>query len=89
MGSRLLGLRRPAIRQRQQSIDSVYSSLGAEELGLPLTHPATLLASYDKDELEAKLRIAHSKDLPYPLNKYADSVRKLLARRTTGHVQNR
>lgn len=69
--------------------DSVYSSLGAEELGLPLTHPATLLASYDKDELEAKLRIAHSKDLPYPLNKYADSVRKLLARRTTGHVQNR
>ena len=69
--------------------DCVYSALGAEELGLPLTHPATLLARSDKDELEAKLRIAHSKDLPYPLNNYADAVRRLLVSRTTGHVQNR
>ena len=36
--------------------DGVYSALGAEELGLPLTHPATLLVRSDKDELEARLR---------------------------------
>ena len=69
--------------------DTVYSSLGAEELDLPLTHPTTLLASSDKDELEAKLRVAHSKALPYPLNKYAASAHKLLARRPTRHGQNR
>jgi hypothetical protein len=41
--------------------DTAYASLGAEELSLPLTHPADVLASCDKDELEARLRIAHTK----------------------------
>lgn len=59
--------------------DAVYSSLTAEELGLPLTHPPMVLASSDKDELEARLRFAHNQVLPYPLNKYATSaVRKLV-----------
>jgi hypothetical protein len=35
---------------------NAYSSAGAEELDLPLSHPATVLASSDKDELEARLR---------------------------------
>lgn len=44
--------------------DKIYSSLKAEELSLPLTHPETVLASHDKDELEAKLRFAyHTKGL--------------------------
>jgi hypothetical protein len=47
--------------------DSVYSSLEAAELGMPLTHPATVLADSDKDELEAKLRTAPSAALPYRL----------------------
>lgn len=44
--------------------DKVYSLLKAEELPLPLSHPANVLASFDKDELEAKLRFAyHTKGL--------------------------
>ncbi|KLO37892.1 methyltransferase type 11 [Mycobacterium nebraskense] len=69
--------------------DTVYSSLSAEELDLPLTHPATVLASYDKDELEARVRVAHDKGLPYPLNKYAASAYRLLARKAAGHGQDR
>lgn len=61
--------------------DGVYSALGAEELGLPLTHPATLLARSDKDELEARLR-------PYRLHNYAYGL-KALVRRATGYGQNR
>lgn len=61
--------------------DSAYSSLGAEELSLPLTHPATLLASSDKDELEARIR-------PHRLNQYALALKPLI-RRATGYGQNR
>ncbi|BBY00488.1 hemolytic protein HlpA [Mycobacterium seoulense] len=60
--------------------DVVYSSLGAEELDLPVTHPATVLASVDKDELEARLRFAHEQVLPYPLNRYVTSAVRKLAR---------
>jgi len=69
--------------------DNMYSSLGAEELDLPLTHPARVLASSDRDELETRLRVAGSKALPYPLNKYAASALKLLARTSTGDGQHR
>ncbi|MGD1174069.1 methyltransferase type 11 [Mycobacterium seoulense] len=69
--------------------NTAYSSLSAEELDLPLTHPATVLASYDKDELEAKVRAGHDKGLPYPLNKYAASAYRLLARKPAGHGRNR
>ena len=67
--------------------DTVYSSLGAEELGLHLTHPATVLASSDKDEFEARLRVTHSKGLLYALNKYF--ALKVLVGRATGHGHNR
>lgn len=39
--------------------DKVYSVLTAEDLSFPLTHPTIVLASFDKDELEAKLRFAY------------------------------
>lgn len=65
--------------------DAAYASLGAEELNLPLTHPSTMLASSDKDELEVKLRVAQSKALPYPLNRYVASANKLLTRRLARH----
>ncbi|WP_249025808.1 methyltransferase type 11 [Mycobacterium europaeum] len=64
--------------------DTVYSSLSAEYLHLPLTHPVTVLASSDKDELEAKLRVSQSKALPYPLNRYVASVSTILTRRLPG-----
>ena len=54
-----------------------YSSVGAEELDLPLTHPATLQASSDKDELEPRLR-------PNPLNEYAFALKSLLRRAPVG-----
>jgi hypothetical protein len=51
--------------------DRIYSSMRAEELGPPLTHPATVIASSDNDELEARLRVAnHSKGLLNVFNKY-------------------
>lgn len=81
---RNVGVHPEATTQRK---DTVYTSLGAEELELPLTHPATVLASYDKDELEARLRVAHERGFPYPLNKYVASAYKLLARKQTGHNQ--
>jgi hypothetical protein len=58
-----------------------YSSLGAEELDLPLTHPATLLASSDEDQLEARLR-------PQRLCEYS-FVLKPLVRRAMGCGRNR
>lgn len=39
--------------------DSIYASLTAEEMNLPLTHPPTVLASSDIDALAAQLRAAH------------------------------
>jgi hypothetical protein len=64
----------------------VYSSLAADELDLPLIHPATILANSDKDEREAKLRAARTKGLLYALNKYV-AVLKVLVRRATGRGQ--
>ncbi|MCV7440540.1 methyltransferase type 11 [Mycobacterium seoulense] len=68
--------------------DSIYSSLDADELDLPLTHPATVLASADKDELESRLRAAQSNNLSHRINDAASAL-KLLARRATAHGQNR
>lgn len=69
--------------------EMVYSSLPAEDLSLPLIHPATVLASSDKDEIEARLRTANSsKGLPYPLSKYASLI-IYLVRRATGLSQPR
>jgi hypothetical protein len=68
--------------------DTVYSSLDAEELEWPLTHPETLLASFDKDQLEARLRVAHSNASPLRFNT-ATSALKLLAKRTMRRGQNR
>ncbi|OBF52878.1 methyltransferase type 11 [Mycobacterium sp. 852002-50816_SCH5313054-b] len=64
--------------------ETVYSSLGAEELELPLTHPATVLASSDKDQVDARLWAAHLTPLPYPVANAASAV-KLLVRRATRH----
>lgn len=69
-------------------VDSIYSSLDALELDLPLRHPATLLASSDRDDLEGKLRIAHSKRLPRGLGSAASTL-KLLARRVVARQRER
>jgi hypothetical protein len=66
--------------------DSVYCTLDAEELDLPLTHPADVFVDSDKDELEARLRTARTKGLPYALDKYI-SMLKVLVKRTTGRGQ--
>jgi hypothetical protein len=58
--------------------ESAYSSLGAEELDFPLRHPEAMVASSDLDELEAGLRRLGS--LPYPLNKYASGLKRLVLR---------
>lgn len=69
-------------------IQGVYASLGAEEVDLPLTHPAAVLASSDKDDLESRLRFAHEQVLPYPLNRYVNSA-YLLTRKLIGSGQDR
>lgn len=61
---------------------SIYSSLRAEELEMPLRHPATVLASSDKDELEAKLRADRTRGFEYSLNKYATLAQALVRRKT-------
>ncbi|WP_267304725.1 methyltransferase type 11 [Mycobacterium barrassiae] len=61
---------------------SVYSTLSAEELELPLVHPATVLASSDHDELEARLRAARTRGLLYAVNKYATFLRAIVKRKT-------
>ncbi|ORV64797.1 methyltransferase type 11 [Mycobacterium europaeum] len=69
--------------------DSVYSSLvsqGAEELDLPLTHPATVLASFDNDDLEFRIRAARTKGVLTTVNQYA-SVLKVLSGRATARGQ--
>lgn len=40
--------------------DTAYASLSAEELSWPLIHPADVLASSDKDAVEARLRVSHT-----------------------------
>lgn len=67
--------------------DAIYSSLGAQELDMPITHPATVLVSFDKDELEARLRFANDQVLPYPLNKYVSSAFRRVARLRGGSTE--
>ncbi|WP_144208664.1 methyltransferase type 11 [Mycobacterium tilburgii] len=59
--------------------DTVYSSLRAEDLDFPLSHPPTVLASSDKDALESRLRVAGSNALGYPLTRYAAYFARFLA----------
>lgn len=50
--------------------DKLYASLGADEIDFPLSHPVAVLTSSDKDQLEARLRVAyHSTGLLYVNNK--------------------
>ncbi|OSC29815.1 methyltransferase type 11 [Mycobacterium vulneris] len=68
---------------------SIFSSLGIDELDLPLIHPTTLLVSSDIDQLEARLADARHKGLTgllYALNKQI-SVLKMLVKRATGRGQ--
>ncbi|WP_232003553.1 methyltransferase type 11 [Mycobacterium sp. 1465703.0] len=68
--------------------DRVYSALTAEELTSPLTHPATVLANFDLDSLEARLRVAyHSTGLLYIWDRL--QVLKTLVRRARRRIQNR
>ncbi|WP_244185623.1 methyltransferase type 11 [Mycobacterium marseillense] len=68
--------------------DQVYSSLVAGEMSLPLTHPPTVLASSDKDQLEAKLRVAyHSTGLLYVWNQF--QLFKTLVRRSIRYTKSR
>ncbi len=83
---RNIGFHAEATNTKWHPVLSSLASLSAEELGLPLTHPATLLASSDKDELEVRLWTARSRGLLYALNKYP-SVLKVLVRRATGRGQ--
>jgi len=69
-------------------VDSIYSSLDALELDLPLRHPETLLASSDRDDLEERLRMAHSEGLPQGLGSAASTL-KLLARRAVARRRER
>jgi hypothetical protein len=62
-----------------------YSSVGAEELDLPLTHPTIILPRSDNDGLEARLRLGDAKRLPYPLNRYAGSAAELIGGKTGHH----
>jgi hypothetical protein len=50
-------------------------------LDLPLTHPATVLASSDKDELEARLR-------PHHWSEYALALKPVF-RKATGYGRNK
>jgi hypothetical protein len=61
-------------------LDSVYSSLRADELGLPLTHPPTALASFDTDKMEAQLRISQAKT-PFKFSNAYAAVKELVKRR--------
>lgn len=65
--------------------ESVYSSLGAEELDQPLSHPSVVMASSDKDDLESKLRrrATHPSTLEYA-RATATSALKLTVGRAMG-----
>jgi len=58
--------------------DCAYAGLTAGELEFPLAHPRAMIARSDLDELEARLRPAGSRGLPYPLNKYASALKRAL-----------
>lgn len=60
-------------------LDCVYSSLRADDLALPLTHPPTPLASTDADKLEAQLRISQAK-APFSFAKTYSALKELVKR---------
>lgn len=80
---RNIGFDAEATHTKWDKIYSSLSSLSAEKLDLPLAHPATLLASSDKDQLEARLRAARSRGPLHTLNRYIAAL-QVQARRTTG-----
>lgn len=83
---RNIGFHSEATNTTRHSVYSSLASLGAEDLDLPLTHPATFLASYDKDRVEAKLWASRAKGPLYALNRYI-SMLKVLGKRMTGRGQ--
>jgi hypothetical protein len=83
---RNIGFHAEATHTKWDNAYSSHASLGAEQLDLPLSHPGTLLASSDKDELEARLRAARTKGLLHDVNKYA-ALLKVRVRRATGRGQ--
>jgi hypothetical protein len=58
--------------------DSIYSTLAAQEIELPLDHPRTAIASSDADAYEARLRARHAGGLPYPLSRAASAAKRLI-----------
>ncbi|BBZ69186.1 methyltransferase type 11 [Mycobacterium paraseoulense] len=83
---RNIGFHAEATNTTRHSVYSSLASLDAEELDFPLNHPATFLASSDKDRLEISLWAARSKGLLYALNRYA-AMMKMLIRRARGRGQ--
>ncbi|CAM2844101.1 methyltransferase type 11 [Mycobacterium simiae] len=80
---RNIGFDTEATNTKWDLIYSAHSALAAEDLELPLKHPATVLASSDRDELEARLQASRGSGLLHALNKYI-SVLRVLLKRTTG-----
>lgn len=80
---RNIGFGAEATHTKQSEVYEPLSSLDAEELSLPLTHPTAMLVSHDNDGVEAKLRAARSRGLINALNKYISAF-KVLTKRTTG-----
>jgi hypothetical protein len=68
--------------------ESVFSTLEAGAMELPLSHPAMVLASADRDALEARLRARHSGYLRYPFNKYASALKRLV-KKILSNVENK
>lgn len=83
---RNIGFGADATNTKWDSVYTAAASQRAEELDLPLTHPAILLASSDKDEIEASIRAARTKGLLIALNRYI-SMLKIRVRRSTGRGQ--
>ncbi|WP_231996899.1 methyltransferase type 11 [Mycobacterium scrofulaceum] len=68
--------------------DRIYEALAADELDMPLTHPAAVIASSDLDELEAKVRSTyHSKGLLWVTNKLLEL--RVLGARTIRGIKSR
>lgn len=77
----------PEATHTNTKYDQIYATLRAEELPLPLTHPATILASSDKDQLEGQLRFAyHTKGMLGAFFRFL--ALKVLVRRITRYGRN-
>jgi hypothetical protein len=55
--------------------NSIYSTLQAEELDFPLTHPEIVIENRVLDDKEMKMRLKDEKRLPYPLCKWASQLK--------------